>query len=203
MFLRAATIGIKNQELDPIQSTRIFLDDYELSDEQVQLFQKITLVSDYYFFDKNNKIQISLSGDQLMTEFGFSKQEVRFLHRNVLNKQVYSSNHDLADNNPITPLVHISGGALYISYDDLVADVAAGLVVAASAGPAAMAAALTSLGSIVGGPVGTVIGVILSLAAAPSLIELCGRILWAIATGRGIYIKPVWSYPPLELGYCR
>ncbi len=108
-----------------------------------------------------------------MTNFGFSEQEVRFLHRSVLNKQVYSSNHDLADNNPITPLVHISGGALYISYNDLLAGVASGLIAAANAGPAAMAAALTALGSIIGGPVGTVIGVILSLAAGPpTLIEL-------------------------------
>jgi len=158
-------------------------------------------VSDYYFFDKENKIKICLSDDQLMTNFGFSEQEVRFLHRSVLNKQVYSSNHDLADNNPITPLVHISDGALYISYNDLVAGVASGLLIAANAGPAAMAAALTALMSIVGGPVGIVIGAILSVVAVPSLTELCGRVLWAIATGQGIYIKPVLSYPPLEMGY--
>ncbi|MET3643866.1 hypothetical protein [Streptococcus gallinaceus] len=40
-----------------------------------------------------------------------------------------------------------------------------------------------------------------SVAAGPSLVELCGRVTWALATNQGIYIKPVFSYPPLEIGY--
>ena len=52
-----------------------------------------------------------------------------------------------------------------------------------------------------GGPVGSIITGILTLAAVPSLAELCGRIIYANMTNKGIYIKPVLSYPPLEFGY--
>lgn len=66
-----------------------------------------------------------------------------------------------------------------------------------------IAAALTGLSIVVGGPVGATFTVILSLIAAPSLTELAGRIIYAVATKQGIYIRPVLSYPPLEMGYWR
>lgn len=66
---------------------------------------------------------------------------------------------------------------------------------------AAMAAALTAISTAFSGPVGTIISGILAVAAAPSLTELCGRVIYAIATKQGIYIKPVLAYPPLKMGY--
>ena len=41
----------------------------------------------------------------------------------------------------------------------------------------------------------------MTIISGPSLVELCGRILWAVGTNQGIYIKPVFSYPTLEIGY--
>jgi hypothetical protein len=101
----------------------------------------------------------------------------------------------------VQPDAFVRGGALYISNADLRVGTFAILVTAAAAGPAALAAALAAIASAFSGPVGAVLGVIVGLLSIPSLTELCGRILYAVATGRGIYIKPVLSYPPLEMGY--
>lgn len=56
---------------------------------------------------------------------------------------------------------------------------------------------------MLGGPAGTIIGITIAIAGAPSMIELAGRVTFALATGQGIYIRPVASYPPMEFGYWR
>ena len=45
------------------------------------------------------------------------------------------------------------------------------------------------------------ISTVIAIAGMPSMIELAGRITFALATGQGIYIDLVLSYPPLQFGY--
>lgn len=106
-----------------------------------------------------------------------------------------------SNENVPAPAAYVKNGALYITYDDLCGGAFAALATAASAGPAALAAALTAISTAFSGPVGTIISGILAVAAAPSLTELCGRVIYAIATKQGIYIKPVLAYLPLKMGY--
>lgn len=177
---------------------RYFASDAELNDEDLKYLNKVVSVSEFYYFD-DNVLKVSLTKDQLMNEYGFTEKDYQTLSETVLNKEV---NLDEKDDKPtVTPYANISNGTLYISHSDLQDGVFAALATAASAGPAAMYSALVTISTALSGPVGTVITTILSVAATPSLVELCGRVIHALNTNQGIYIKPVASYPPLEIGY--
>ncbi len=135
--------------------------------------RKVVSVGEFYYIE-DETIKISLTKEQLLRDYNFTQEEYKKLSETVLNRKIakYESNED----NLLTPNFHVSNRTLYISNSDLQAGTFAVLSTAASAGPAAMA-------------------------AAPSLAELCRRVTYALATNRGIYIKPVASYPPLDIGY--
>lgn len=177
---------------------RYFASDAELNDEDLKYLNKVVSVSKFYYFD-DNILKISLTKDQLMNEYGFTEKDYQTLSETVLNKEV---NLDEKDNKPVvTPYASVSNGTLYISHSDLQGGAFAVLSAASSAGPAAMYSALLSISTALSGPVGSIITTIVSLLAAPSLTELCVRVTYAVATNQGIYIKPVASYPPLDIGY--
>lgn len=105
-----------------------------------------------------------------------------------------------SNENVPAPAAYVKNGALYITYDDLCGGVCC-------AGNSCISRSCCAGCSFNGNqhgfsrPVGTIISGILAVAAAPSLTELCGRVIYAIATKQGIYIKPVLAYPPLKMGY--
>lgn len=176
------------------ESSDVYLN-HNLTEENAEFIDKVVSVSKYYIIE-NNELSIALSKEELINDFGFTEEEYLRLGKDILGKTIKS------DYIPAPPTrVYISNGALYIPAYELRAGSAAALVAAANAGPAALAAALTAIGTAFGGPVGTIIAGILTVAAVPSLAELCGRIIYANMTNKGIYIKPVFSYPPLEFGY--
>lgn len=74
----------------------------------------------------------------------------------------------------------------YISYSDLTIGIATAVTVAAGIGPEALAAALTALGTMVGGPAGTIAGILVSAVGAAYLANLALQITRAVATGKGI-----------------
>lgn len=53
-------------------------------------------------------------------------------------------------------------------------------------GPEALAAALTALGTMIGGPAGTIAGMIVSAVGTLYLANLALQITRAVATGKGI-----------------
>jgi hypothetical protein len=176
-----------------------YLSDISLSEADQLFLEKVVSVGDFYELDPiTHELSISLTENELINEYGFTKDEYTRLMTDVIG-----TTFDFGQTRPdlIQPDAYVSGGTLYISYADLQVGTFTILVTAAAAGPAALAAAFTALASMLSGPVGTIVGVIAGLLALPSLTELCGRILFAVATGQGIYIKPVASYPPLEMGY--
>lgn len=188
-----ASENIKYNKTDKIYST-----DAKLDNKSKEYINKVVSVSKYYYFD-NDRLKISLTKEQLINDYNFTEVEYDALNKTILNKKIIQK--DNFDQNLIVPYAHVSNGTLYISNSDLQAGTFAVLATADNAGPAAMAAALTAISTAMSGPVGTVLSAIVTVAAAPSLIELCGRVTWALATNKGIYIKPVFSYPPLEIGY--
>ncbi|MDU0895229.1 MAG: dihydrodipicolinate synthase family protein, partial [Anaerococcus sp.] len=195
MYAVIKAILRENEDLD-IGSVRKPL--AELNDEDLKYLNKVVSVSKFYYFD-DNILKISLTKDQLINEYGFTEKDYQTLSETVLNKEV---NLDEKDNKPVaTPYASVSNGTLYISHSDLQGGAFAVLSAASSAGPAAMYSALLSISTALSGPVGSIITTIVSLLAAPSLTELCVRVTYAIATNQGIYIKPVASYPPLDIGY--
>lgn len=172
-----------------------YASDLQWSAEDQEYVEKVVSVADYYYIE-NETLKIALSEEALLNDYHFTEEQYERLMTDVIGTTVYNEDVEI----PMTR-ASIKNGALHISHDELVGGAFAVMATAAAAGPAAMAAALTAVASAFSGPVGTIIGTIASVAAAPSLVELCGRVTYAVATGQGIYIKPVLSYPPLEFGY--
>lgn len=158
---------------------------------------KVVSVTDYWYIDETTRqLSIALSETELKNEFQFSDTQYE-----RLISQVVGVNVPLTTESVPMPAFYIQDGALYIEYYDLAFGAFSALGIAAAGGEAAMIAALTAIGAATSGPVGLFIAGLPTVLAAPSLTELCGRVLWALATQQGIYIKPVLSYPPLEIGY--
>lgn len=180
--------------------TKVFSENITLSEKDSEFLNKVVSVGEFYSIDsETNKLSISLSKDELLTNYGFTEEQYTRLQKDVLKNPSFS-NSDL-ETPIITPYLHISNGALYISNYDLKGGAFAAVGAAAAVSPAALQAALVAVSTVVGGPVGTVLGTIMTVISGPSLVELAGRTVTAIATGRGIYIKPVFDYPPLDIGY--
>lgn len=169
-----------------------------ISQTDRDFLDKVASVSEFYYFE-DDVVKISLSQDELMGVYGFSEDQYARLVAEVLVPLDLGGSAQLPPGNSTN--AHVSNGTLYITHADLAGGAFAILGTAAAAGPAAMAAAINALSNMIPAPVGTILGVIVTVAAAPSLVELCGRVIYAISTGQGIYIRPVLSYPPLEIGY--
>ncbi|WP_371068862.1 hypothetical protein [Sediminibacillus sp. JSM 1682029] len=175
---------------------KVNLSDIELSQSEQEFLDKVISVGEFFVPNKkDNTLDISLTKKELINDYNFSEEDYKKLNDNVLNYKLPQ-----ASKRTVTPQFHVENGALYISHTDLVGG-AFGLVAAAQAGPYALQAALIALGSATSGPVGTVVTTILGILSVPSLTTLSGMIIWALGSGQGVYIKPVFSYPPLELGY--
>lgn len=179
---------------DTAKEVSYYSSDIHLSVSDQAFLNKVVSVGQFYYIE-NNELKISLTKDDLINSYGFSEADYSRLMDTVIGTYISDSDSE------IQPSAFIEGGALYITHEDLSAGVFAVLVTAAAAGPAAMAAALTTLSTMLGGPVGTFVGALLAALSAPSLLELGVKVTQAVATGRGLYIKPVLSYPPFEFGF--
>lgn len=158
-------------------------------------YDKIIKLSKHFYFDENNKLQINLSEKELKSKL--NNYEYEILKDYILNTYIPKNENKSFSENKI----HVSSGKLYISNSDLKGGIAAGLVVAAEAGPAALAAALATLGTLTGGPVGSLIATIYGVIGGASLATLAGMIVWAVAHDQGIYIGVEWTVPPIVMGY--
>lgn len=148
------------------------------------------------FVDHNGKIATTASDQKLASEYGFTQQEILLLHRSVLGKPSHTGASQHAT------FASRDGSAVCFSHDDLLVGAGAAIVAASEAGPVAIAAALEAAATAFGGPVGTAIGAVLAVASAPSLIEIGGRAVTAVATNRGLKIGIHADYPPVYADYC-
>lgn len=101
-----------------------------------------------------------------------------------------------------TNYASVQGKSVCFSNEDLAVGAGAAIVGASEAGPAGIAAALEAAATAFGGPVGSVIGIILTAASAPSLIEIGGRAAKAAVSGQGLKIGVHADYPPVYADYC-
>ena len=173
-----------------------FLSDSPINVNAHNLLNKIATIANYFYFE-DETLQVSLTKEQLINDYGFSEHQYADLQNimqnapNLTPKKIF----------PGSTRAHVENGTLYISNYDISSGAFVALSTAAAAGPAALSAAITTISTAVSGPVGTIVSTISTIIAGPSLTELAGRITHALATGQGIYIKPVASYPPLDIGY--
>ncbi|MDL0403216.1 hypothetical protein QQO25_09620 [Corynebacterium lehmanniae] len=179
----------------------------KLSPEDVQFVKNVSKAGPT-FVDEEGKIATTASDRELSDNYGFSDQDLERLHESVLGKpmNLSSSSNDapISSSSSTTPVEYAyrDGSSVCFTHNDLLVGAGAAIVAAADAGPVALAAALEAAATAFGGPVGTAIGFVLAAASAPSLVELGGRAVTAVATNRGLKIGVQADYPPVYSDYC-
>lgn len=142
-------------------------------------------------FNKNGKLVLKDSINNIKVKYSLDDSSVHELKallafaqkRNSVNVSPESKNQ------VISPNVYVSNWKVYFSNDDINAF----LFASAQIGPAALAAALDGVATLMGGPVGTTIGVVLDVLGASALSRLCYLIIQAEANDQGIYIGISWN----------
>lgn len=161
------------------------------SAEDIDFLEKVVSVAEYWAISDDH-LTLSLSIDELKSDYGFSDAQCNRLFKDIVGTTIYPSLEYMP-----MPNLHVEGAAVY--FDN--GDIHDYLLAAATIGPEAMAAAITALSTAVGGLVGTALGGFLALLSMPSLIEICGKAIVAAGTGRGIYIGLQLDYPPIVCDY--
>lgn len=155
--------------------------------ELENLLWKIVDVGEYFSFE-GDRLTISLSEEQLKTDYGFSDAEYVFLVDNVLNLPT----EDIQDIESL-PTTYASCSGVYISYIDFTVGFAA-----SSVSPAALAAAFTAVASAISGPVGTIIAGGVAVLGIGFFADLATKIIGAVAQGKGVCLTLAWEFPPLK-----
>lgn len=103
-----------------------------------------------------------------------------------MNLSSSSNDAPISSSSSTTPVEYAyrDGSSVCFTHNDLLVGAGAAIVVAADAGPVALAAALEAAASV------------------PSLVELGGRAVTAVATNRGLKIGVQADYPPVYSDYC-
>ena len=164
----------------------------DLSDADIDFVGKVVSVAEYWDYSEDGTLVVNLTKEQLREQYGFTDAEHELLQANIVGLKTFGSPEDVP-----MPNAFVEGTTIY--FDN--GDIHAFLLAAATAGPAALSAALAAIGTVSAGPVGTAIAAVLAVIAAPSLVEICGRVIVAAGTGRGIYIRLELDYPPISCGY--
>lgn len=160
--------------------------------ELENLLWKIVDVGEYFSFE-GDRLTVSLSEEQLKTDYGFSDAEYVFLVDNVLNP----STEDIQDIESLST-TYASCSGVYISYIDFAVGFAAALFAASSVSPAALAAAFTAVASAISGPVGTIIAGGVAVLGIGFFADLATKIIGAVAQGKGVCLTLAWEFPPLK-----
>lgn len=160
--------------------------------ELENLLWKIVDVGEYFSFE-GDRLTVSLSEEQLKTDYGFSDAEYVFLVDNVLNPPT----EDIQDIESL-PTTYASCSGVYISYIDFTVGFAAALFAASSVSPAALAAAFTAVASAISGSVGTMIAGGVAVLGIGFFADLATKIIGAVAQGKGVCLTLAWEFPPLK-----
>lgn len=158
-----------------------------INEDGVRLLNRIDDISSGFYLSEN-KLYLSYSDECLLEEYGFSVDDITKVHA------ILALQHSTLGGFPQTRL-HVSDWKIYFTYDE----VCTLLWQAALAGPAAITAALTALGSVYP-VVGNIIGAIIGVIGAGTI---CYVVLQAVANKQGIYIGIDWNgaFPNPAFGY--
>lgn len=154
----------------------------ELSEQDQEFLEKMTLVFDGFTSDNSGKIIFTYSDQDLVNNFGFTSEEVDRL--NEIVDAVSTSSVNFNDEYAVSPYIFYEGGIVYFTNDD----VDAFLFAAASVGPEAVYAALMALGTVSLGPVGTALTIAVGALGFPSLAQFCYYVIQAATMNQGVYI---------------
>ncbi len=159
------------------------------------LIEKLLTVSNHITFrDDQKSLEIDLSDNALMNEYGFTEQQL-IDFKAILNGtyQAPSVSADFYTDYPAT-----RAARFYLSNGDLQTGVFAVLATAAQAGPAALMAAWTSISTALAGPLGTIAGMSTAVLGATFFADLGLKITGALVEGKGVAFYLDWGIPPVK-----
>ncbi|MBR0092099.1 MAG: hypothetical protein IJP92_10405 [Lachnospiraceae bacterium] len=154
-----------------------------ITPEAQDFLDKVESVFPYFEIGEDNRLSISLSNEELTSEFGFTDEDIMALNE-MLRFQSNAVDNSTRQTNE---RVYVSDWKIY--FDAI--DVQSYLFAAAQIGPAAIIAALSALGSSVPGA-GTVVGAIVGVFGASTIIYY---VFQAVSLGKGMYIGVDWNGP--------
>lgn len=174
----------------------------KLNNEQKDTLHKIVSVSKFYVIH-NNRLSIQLDDKELANTYNFTNKQILFLHKNVLNTtfKTTTNNTTAETSKKINSIASAKKSnkcsGFYLSYADLYVGIGSALNVAAGVGPEALAAAFTSLSTMIGGPIGTIVSGSIAVLGIGFFIDLAAKIVGAVAQQKGICFTLQWGFPPL------
>lgn len=183
-----------------LNGSSIRISDY-LTKDDLDFMKKLEKVYPYFEFDSKGALILTKEISEIKRNFNFDDDFVyrmnRLLQSDIakkgemyakgLNKNSRISAYGRYDN-AVKPMVHVSNWKVYFTYEEVMASFFA----AAQVGPAAIVAALASLGTAIGGPVGAAIGTIVGYISGADFLYL---VLRAATLKKGIYIGLDWDGP--------
>ena len=160
-----------------------------LDNEKVSILKSLMNKGVFKEFDFNERGVLSLKNniESISLTYKLSTDET-YVINSIIDE---SSNINFKDDNRIYNMntwLHVKNWKIYFTYNDIVSF----LLAAAQVGPAALAAALVGISSILG-TAGPVISTIMSILGVASLSNLYYLIIQANVKKRGIYIGIDWS----------
>lgn len=198
LILGGNTVSAHAAEADQIKEVKEqYQQDFEnqISKTDKEFMNKFAKGYELFTFDDKGKLYVEATDQEILEVTGFNQSELIRFH-DIVNLGNQFTATDKAENELITPYVHVSDWKVYFTYYD----VQMYLFAAAQIGPAAITAALTALSTIVSPGVGTVIGVVVGIVGAA---DLCYLVIQSQIRGQGIYIGIDWNgiFPNYAQGY--
>lgn len=181
----------------------IVSDDIEVDHELQANLDKIMSVLPYFrFTEDGQQLDMTLSREDLQTQFGFTDDQYEFLSQKVLHPDIdaHATVGTGKQKTGMATMRRAMAGCsgVYMSYVDLTAGFAAALFAASQVSPAALAAVFTALSSVFGGPVGAAAAAGIGLLGASFFADLGAKIVGAVAKRKGVCVTARWGWPPLQ-----
>lgn len=194
-------VNSSDTNIDTNDNDSLTIDETEISASDAEFIKQIGNAAPV-FQHSSGALTSQATDQELREKYSFTKEQLIHLHRDILGAPFPDQKTNPEHTPTVTTYISVQGKSICLANHELQSGIGAALVAAAEAGPEAVAAALQGIASVTGGPVGAVIGIILTAASAPSLIEIGGREMTAAATNRGLKIGVHWEYPPVYADYC-
>jgi len=190
-FTTQASSSVTNTLQSRTLSSGLTLNESSLTQQALGFMHKLQagdLLNQFTFENGNLGLKLPLS--DLETKYQFSATDVHYMAQMLAFAQHARTEIDrTTGKSNINPNISIRSWVIYFTNSDVIAF----LYLAAYAGPAALAAALSFVASIFGGPIGTVVGVILAAIGGLTLSNICYTVIQALQTRKGVYIGISWN----------
>lgn len=185
--------ALHTKESINFSSDEIYIDDY-LDQDDKNYLNKLVEVFDEFSLNSSGVLEIDKPLTEIQEKAGFTDlemdrfNEIFIFSENNPNGSKTISKDTINNDNMMQPNVFVKNWRVHFT----LTEVQDYFLAAAQIGPAAIIAALASLGTFLGGATGTAIGTIVGYIGGASFAYL---VLRAVALKKGVYVGLEWDGP--------